>query len=503
MKFDNNPFTLSDKTIAIPNDTILERTVLGLMLTSAEALEVGMQHLEASYFPNIDNNNRAIFYAMKLLHEENIKVDIVTVSGKLRELRLFSAVGGLEYLSLIAEEAITYSAIKDYCLGLRDLDLLRKALKVMDQGVEKHRQGQVGDVNDYLSDLLRDITKVAEERRIMDFESLGDIAKGLKAHLEKMRKSSGNKLTGNSTGFYDIDRYTHGFQEDNYIIIAARPAVGKTAFGLSLAYNMAKINNKTVGFFSLEMGNQQLMQRLVSKVSGVLHKNIMTGYLSKEERVKVYETIENLKHIKLYIDETPSININDLLIKARKLKRENDDLCAIFVDYIGLITTTGHVESRQIELSEISAALKGLARELNITVVALSQLSRAVEATKDKMPQMSHLRESGSLEQDADLVFLMYREDYYVKQGTIKEIDAVYQPYYQTLAQAKAEMKDPSKDLDVSPVDIILAKNRSGETGIATLLFFKAISSFDNPGPDLTARFTEYRTKKGPSYKHE
>ncbi|TAH59317.1 MAG: hypothetical protein EWM49_00985, partial [Bacillota bacterium] len=184
MKFDNNPFTLSDKTIAIPNDTILERTVLGLMLTSAEALEVGMQHLEASYFPNIDNNNRAIFYAMKLLHEENIKVDIVTVSGKLRELRLFSAVGGLEYLSLIAEEAITYSAIKDYCLGLRDLDLLRKALKVMDQGIEKQRQGQVGDVNDYLSDLLRDITKVAEERRIMDFESLGDIAKGLKAHLE-------------------------------------------------------------------------------------------------------------------------------------------------------------------------------------------------------------------------------------------------------------------------------------------------------------------------------
>lgn len=503
MKFNNNPFTLNDKTIPIPHDTVLERTILGLMLTSDEALEVGMQHLQESYFPNIDNSNRAIFHAMKLLHEGGVKVDIRTVSTKLKELRLFSNVGGLEYLSSIAEEAITYSAIKDYCVSLRDLDLLRKALKVMDDGITKQKQGQVGEVNDYLSNLLRNFTKVAEERRIMDFESLGDIGKDLQAHLEKMRKSSGNKLTGNSTGFYDIDRHTHGFQEDSYIIVAARPAVGKTAFGLSLAYNMARINNKTVGFFSLEMGNQQLMMRLVSKVSGVLHRNIMTGYLNKEERVKVYETIENLKHVKLYIDETPSININDLIIKARKLKRENDDLCAIFVDYIGLVTTSGQAESRQLELSEISAALKALARELNITVVALSQLSRAVEATKDKMPQMSHLRESGSLEQDADLVFLMYREDYYVKQGTIKEIDALYQPYYQTLAQAKAEMKDPSKDLDVSPVDIIIAKNRSGETGIATLLFFKAISSFDNPGPDLTKRFTEYRTKKGPSYKNE
>ncbi len=499
MKFDNNPFTLTDKTIIIPNDTILERTVLGLMITSPDALEVGMQHLEASYFPNIDNNNRAIFHAMKLLHEESVNVDIVTVSGKLKELRLFSAVGGLEYLSSIAEEAITYSAIKDYCLSLRDLDLLRKALKVMDTGIEKHRQGQVGDVNDYLSDLLRDVTKVAEERRIMDFESLGDIARDLKAHLEKMQKS-GSKLTGSRTGFSDLDQFTHGFQEDNYIIIAARPAVGKTAFGLSLAYNMAKLNERAVGFFSLEMGNQQLMQRLVSKVSGVLHKNIMTGYLNKTERVKVYETLENLKHVKLYIDETPGININDLLIKARKLKRENDDLCAIFVDYIGLITTSGPVESRQIQLSEISAALKGLARELNISVIALSQLSRAVEATKDKMPQMSHLRESGSLEQDADLVFLMYREDYYVKQGTIKPIDATYQSYYETLARATEESKDPSKNLDVSPVDIILAKNRSGETGVATLLFFKAISSFDNPSPELTKLFTSARKEKGSNY---
>lgn len=497
MKFDNNPFTLTDKSVTIPSDTILERTVLGLMITSPEALEIGMQHLEHSYFPNVDNNNRAIFHAMALLHSEGVNVDIVTVSGKLKELKLFSAVGGVEYLSAIAEEAITYSAIKDYCVKLRDLDLLRKALRVLDGGIETHRKGQVGDVNEYLSQLLRDVTKVAEERRIMDFESLGDIAKDLKAHLEKMQKSGTGRLTGSTTGFIDIDKYTHGFQEDNYIIVAARPAVGKTAFGLSLAYNMAVQNNRTVGFFSLEMGNQQLMQRLVSKVSGVKHKAVMTGSLPSRERTKVYETLENLKHVKLYIDETPGININDLLIKARKLKRENDDLCAIFIDYIGLITTTGPVESRQIQLSEISAALKGLARELKISVVALSQLSRAVETTRDKMPQMSHLRESGSLEQDADLVFLMYREDYYVNQGTIKPVDAMYQPYYDTLERS-------GNDLDISPVDIILAKNRNGETGNITLLFFKAISSFENPDEQTRQLLMNLqRTHRGSSYKNE
>ncbi|MDY0214618.1 MAG: replicative DNA helicase [Bacilli bacterium] len=474
MKFDNNPFVFNDKTIPIPHDVLLERTVLGLMLMSDKSVEIGMQYLQESYFPNVDNNHRAIFHAIKLLHEEQVAIDFLTVSGKLKELKLLSAIGGMEYLTALGSEAITFSAMKDYCLKLKDLNLLRNALKVIDNNLEIYRKGRVSDANDYVSDLTRDITKVAEERRIMDFESLGDVAKDLKVYLETMKESGTGKLTGSATGFLELDRYTHGFQEDNYVIIAARPAVGKTAFGLSLAYNMAVKNERTVGFFSLEMASRQLMQRLLSKVSGIQHKKILEGTLSARERVKIDETLTKLEKVPLYIDETPNININDLVLKARKLKRENDNLCAIFVDYIGLITTSGDAENRQLELSRISAQLKALARELKITVIAFSQLSRQVEARSDKKPMMSDLRESGSLEQDADQVFLMYREDYYIGQGTIKPTNAAYQAYYETLRAS-------GDDNNISPVDIMLAKNRSGETANITLLFFKSISSFDNP----------------------
>lgn len=474
MKFDNNPFTLNDKTLVIPHDSMLEKTVLGLMLMDEKSVEIGMQHLKEEFFPNIGNQHRAIFHAIYLLHEEQTKVDILTVSGKLKEIKLLSSVGGLEYLSAIAEEAITFSAMKDYCLKLKDLNLLRNTLKAVDESMNIYRLGLTGDVNDYIGKLTADITKVAEERRIMDFESVGDIAKDLQAHLKHMQNSGTGKLTGNETGFIDIDRYTHGFQEDSYVIIAARPSVGKTAFAVSLAYNMAVKNNKTVGFFSLEMSNLRIMERILSKVSNIPYKNVTEGSLNAQQRVKANETLANLERTKLFIDETPNININDLIIKARKLKRENDDLCAIFIDYIGLVTPSRTQEMRTRELSEISDKLKALARELKITVVALSQLSRGVESRPDKRPQMSDLRESGSLEQDADLVFLMYREDYYVTQGSIKPVNAVYQSYYETI-------RGTENETNLSPVDIILAKNRNGETANIVLMFFKAISSFENP----------------------
>lgn len=490
MKLDYNPFSLHDDTIVVPQDLYTERTVLGLMLMSADSVGIGMQYLQPSYFPNVDNNHRAIYYAIASLYEEQTHVDMITVSTKLKEMKQFSSIGGMEYLSALAEEAITFSAMKDYCLKLKDLNLLRNTLKVIDDNLFAYRQTRIGNVNDYISDLTRDITKVAEERRILDFESLGDIGKDLRVHLEKMRTSGSGRTVGLTTGFHEIDRLTHGFQEDNYVIIAARPAVGKTAFALSLAYNLATKNNKTVGFFSLEMANRQLMQRLLSKVSNISQGKITEGNsLSTKERVKIDDTLQNMEHVKLFIDETPSININDLIIKARKLKREHDDLSAIVIDYIGLITTSGQTESRQLELSQISNALKALARELKITVIALSQLSRTVESRPDKRPQMSDLRESGSLEQDADLVFLMYREDYYVNQGSIKRVDAVYQNYYDA-----AETSEMAKT--ISPVEIILVKNRNGETGTAILLFFKDISSFDNPDNDtLNSLKTMQRSK--------
>ncbi len=473
-KYDNSPFTLNDKSLLVPANNELEAVVLGIMLNSAEAVAEGTTLLKEEYFPNINNSNRAIFHAIRELYMEQSEVDLMTVSQKLKSMKMFAAVGGTAYLTALAEEAIAFSAFKNYCKDLREAALLRNTLAVLDKNLNLHRQGNTGNPNDFVSEITHEITKVAEERRIMDFETLQDLGEDLKIHLEKMRRSGSGTVTGLATGFSELDRITHGFQEDNYIIVAARPSVGKTAFALSLAYNIATKNDKTVGFFSAEMGSIQLMQRLLSKVSQINHGQITDGKLDLKQRTKIDETLRKLDNVKLLIDETPNININDLILKTRKLKREHDDLSCIIVDYIGLITPSRKVENRQLELSEISSALKALARELKITVVALSQLSRTVEARPDKRPQMSDLRESGSLEQDADLVFLMYREDYYVNQGTIKPTNAIYQSYYTTMSERDAERS-------VSPVDIILAKNRSGETGSIILFFFKTISSFETP----------------------
>jgi replicative DNA helicase len=219
MSFKNDPFVLNDKTIVIPHDILLERTVLGLMLTSSTSVEIGMQYLDESYFPNIGNSHRAIFHAIKLLHEEQVAVDFLTVSSKLKELKLLSTIGGIEYLTALGDEAITFSAMKDYCLKLKDLKLLRNTLKVIDDNMQKYRQGLTGDINDYVGELTRDITSVAEERRIMDFEKLGDIAKDLKVHIDTMKDSGTGNLTGTGTGYIELDRYTHGFQQDKDMLV--------------------------------------------------------------------------------------------------------------------------------------------------------------------------------------------------------------------------------------------------------------------------------------------
>ena len=219
------------------------------------------------------------------------------------------------------------------------------------------------------------------------------------------------------------------------------------------------------------MPSRQMMMRLVAAQSNVSYKAVQTNHLNKTELIRVKDGLAVLSSIPLYIDETPGIKISDIVIKTRKLKQENNNLAAIFIDYIGLVTTHKKTESRQLEVSEISRTLKELARELDITVVALSQLSREVEKRPSKRPSLSDLRESGGLEQDADVVMLMFREDYYLEQGTLKPKDSQYGSYYETL-------KEKPNELSPSLIDIMIAKNRNGEVGVSTLIFFKACSNF-------------------------
>lgn len=472
MAYSNKPFTLNDKSINIPHDTLLEQTALGLMLGDYEARQVGLRELDLDCFPNINNSHRAIFYAISEFGDNQEEVDIITVNQKLESLKLAKDVGGLAYLQQLSENAFTFSAIEAYAKQLRDLKLLRATLQTLDNYLFSYTSGKVVDSNDFVGELNREITKIAETRKILDFSKIADLGKIYQEDL-KTRKVSGQGLTGANTGFHDLNKYTFGFQPESFVIIAARPAVGKTAFALSLAYNMAAINRKTVGFFSLEMGSKQLIMRLVSARANVSHNKIITNMLSEQERIEINAAVDKFKQVPLYIDETAGISLDELVHKTRKLKRENDDLTAIFVDYIGLITTKGKSESRQLEIGEISRTLKELARELKITVIALSQLSRNVEQRENKRPTLSDLRESGTLEQDADLVLLMYREDYYLEKSMIKPSQAVYLPYIETI-------QTQNEHLSPSIIDIAIAKNRSGETASFVLMFFKALVSFQD-----------------------
>lgn len=492
--YSNEPFKFNDPQLQVPYNKEIERTVLGLMITDDEACSYALQNLSRESFPNIGNDHRTIFHAISVLFEKNVAIDLVTVVEQLEVMRAMSAVGGFDYLKDITEAAFTYSAIKDYCQKLEDYRLLRESLKVLDQKLYEYKTSELPEINDFIGQINADINDIAQKRKIVDFESTKTLADRLETYMTSLAKSSTGTLTGVNTGYSDLNALTHGFQKGDYVIVAARPAVGKTAFALNLALNIALKNNKTVGFFSVEMPSRQMMMRLVAAQSYVAYKSIQTNHLQRNEQMKVKDALAVLGSIPLYIDETPGIKISDIILKTRKLKQENPNLSAIFIDYIGLVTTHKKTESRQLEVSEISRSLKELARELDITVVALSQLSREVEKRPSKRPSLSDLRESGGLEQDADVVMLMFREDYYIDQGTLKAKDSQYGSYYETL-------KEKPSELAPSLVDVMIAKNRNGEVGVTTLIFFKSCSNFSDPDSQLRSSIKamqdEHNKRKG------
>lgn len=492
--YSNEPFKFNDPQLVVPNNKEIERVVLGLMINDKEACDYALQNLSLESFPNINNDHRTIFLAISTLFEKNQAIDLVTVVEQLDAMRAISAIGGFDYLRDMTETAFAYSAIKDYCQKLEDYRLLRESLKVLDQKIYEYKTSELPEINEFIGQINADINEIAQRRRIVDFESTKVLAERLEDYMSSLSKSSTGTLTGVNTGYSDLNALTHGFQRGDYVIIAARPAVGKTAFALNLALNIALKNQKSVGFFSIEMPARQMMMRLVAAQSYVSYKSIQTSHLQRNEQMKVKDGLAVLSSIPLYIDETPGIKISDIVLKSRKLKQENPNLAAIFIDYIGLITTHKKIESRQLEVSEISRTLKELARELDITVIALSQLSREVEKRPSKRPSLSDLRESGGLEQDADVVMLMFREDYYIEQGTLKAKDSQYGTYYETL-------KEKPSDLAPSLVDIMIAKNRNGEVGISTLIFFKSCSNFSDPDSLLRSNIRqmqdEYNKRKG------
>jgi len=476
----------------LPNNKEAEKAVLGAMLISPEAVIDGLGSLIEDEIFEGNYANRTVFRAIRQLQDKHIPIDIQTATEELINMKELDAIGGTDYLLDLSESAISLSNLEHYIKIIKDQAVVRNLLLAM-RGIDKDFQTEeVDDISDFVAEAEMRIKKVTEKRRISTFIASEELASRVRQSINLQSKTTNDDgVTGVNTGYTRLNQLTHGFQKENLIIMAARPGVGKTALALNIAFNASLKSNIPVAIFSLEMSSDSLAKRLVANRACVDLDHITTGYLNKPERLAIEEAINAISKSTIFIDDTPGIKLYDILAKSRKLKATQGDLGLIIVDYIGLITSSDKkFESRQQEVSDISRSLKDLARELKVPVIAISQLSREVEKRENKHPQLSDLRESGSIEQDADLVLLLYRADYYESIGANKTPTRHIGKYMEPAEKEGKSKEDQRRELDAtlpgdaSTVEVIIAKNRNGKTGQVPLHFFKSYGRFDNPSKE-------------------
>ena len=433
----------------MPNNQEAEQSVIGAMFLSKYALDKACETLtkETFYY----NNNALIFDTIKEMHEKKKPLDLTTLTSELKNKNLLTDVGGVEYLSEVLEAVPTAANAEYYIKLVEDAAMLRRLIEVSTDITTTAYQSD-GNINETLDDAERKILGIVKNRRSTEFRTIKEVLDSTQANLEKLAATKG-EVTGLPTGWYDIDNITTGLQANQLIIIAARPAMGKTAFALNLATNVAINTNKTVALFNLEMGAEQLASRMLSSLGQIEGKKLATGKLLNDDWKRINEAVSQLSDAKMYMDDTPGITIGEIRSKCRRLASSEEGLGLVIIDYLQLISSsTNYGANRQQEVSDISRSLKTMALELNIPVIALAQLSRAVDARENKRPLMSDLRESGSIEQDADIVAFLYRDDYYNKESAI--------------------------DANTSISEFIIAKHRNGPTATIELLFKRDTSTF-------------------------
>jgi replicative DNA helicase len=481
----------------LPHNLEAEKIILGAMMTNPASLAQCINAVDRSHFYGESSQHQLVYQAIRQLFDKRLPVDIQTVLEELGLMKEVTNAGGIEYLRELLDAVISLSNLDFYLVILQDNKVLRDYLTTIDQIRASYDTEEIDEITQFLSRAETNLRKVAEQRRIEKFKTALEVSKRVEAELKIVQRADG--LTGVDTGYKKINDYTHGLQKGEMTIIAARPSVGKTAFALNLAYNAVKLNPISVAVFSLEMPSEQLVRRLIATDATVSLDNIQTGarFLTAAQKATVGQSIKNIGNTRLFIDDTPGIKLIDILAKSRQLKAAHDDLGLIVVDYIGLITTgEKRLESRQIEVSNISRALKELARDLKLPVVVISQLSRQVDSRDDKRPYLSDLRESGAIEQDADIVFLMYRPGYYKNLGFSKNVS---QDEKKRFKEEREKVEALTKEVGeyAELVEVIIAKNRNGKTGIVPLLFFKNFGRFDNPSDDYESRLRQIRQEHG------
>jgi replicative DNA helicase len=469
--------------VVLPHNDEAEKAVLGALLSDSDAAAVVLASLLKENFFN--PKNQLVYQAAAELSTQNSVIDPTTVTAELKNLKTFDDAGGADYLLELVQSCISPDNIDHYVKIVKDQSVLREYLLKMKEVQDSYAQGSVDDVGSFIQVSTESLTEIASHRTVGDFKPAAEIAETVNKQIT-MSANKGNKsLIGVDTGFSRLNKFTHGWQKGDLIILAARPSVGKTAFAINLAYNAAEHEQKPVAFFSCEMGADQIMKRLISATSMVNSEHIQTGDLQGSEMAKISSAVDNLKKTTLYFDDTANPKLGDLIAKARKLKSAHPDLCLIAIDYLNLITTEGQFSSRQEEVSLITRSLKQLARDLKVPVIALAQLNRGVEMNDGQVPMLSNLKESGSIEQDADIVILMYRKDYYDAIGA-KTKDKTKSEFEQNAQQQVQQAKAAGADKNgMSVVTLSVAKNRNGRIGQLILMFSKNVSRFDNPNVEF------------------
>jgi replicative DNA helicase len=447
----------------IPQNVEAEQAVLGAVFFEQTSLKTIIDKLvdEDFYAPV----HRVIYQTMKELFAEGVSIDYTTLKDRLESKNLLAKAGGVDYVVALVEAVPSTANLLDYINIVKDRSVLRRIQDACRGIVEKTYA--VDNASEFIDDVEKTIIDITKDKRTTDFKAVGDVASVLMGKIAEQSQVKAT-VTGLDTRYHEFNRYTLGLQKSELLVIAARPSMGKTAFALNIALNVAKQENRPhVAFFSLEMGVDQLVMRLLSCQSQVDNFKLRQGNLNTQEWEKLQFAVSSLGGLNLYFDDSGTVKVTDLRSKCRKLSAEGK-LDLVVVDYLQLLSgSPQNAGNRVQEVSEISRVLKEVARELKVPVVALSQLSRNVENRPDKHPVMADLRESGSIEQDADIVMFLYRDDYYTKEESTKK----------------------------NVVDISIAKNRSGTIGDFPLLFNRSMSTFSNMSAASSESYAREQSK--------
>ena len=431
-----------------PHDIEAEQAVIGSMLTDSDAVMAAVEKLREDSFYREDN--KLIFEAIVNLYNRSEPVDLVTVKDELSSMGNFEKVGGFEYLAILPDKVPTTANVQKYIDIVEEKATLRKLIKTANEIIDLG-YNPTEDVEDIMAGAEKKIFDIIQNKNQKSYTPIKDVLIESFTKLEELYNQK-SKITGVPTGFVDLDDKTAGLHGSDLILIAARPAMGKTAFALNIAANAAIRSNTPVAIFNLEMSAEMLINRMISSIGQIDAYKLQTGNMQEKDWKRYNEALSQLADTNIYIEDNAGVTAQEIRAKCRRLANSEDGLGLVVIDYLQLVSSgSRRVESRQVEVSEISRSLKTMALELGVPVIALSQLSRAPEQRIDHRPMLSDLRESGSIEQDADIVMFLYRDDYYNEDTEKKNI-----------------------------AEVIIAKHRSGATGTVELLWLANYTKFAN-----------------------